>query len=337
MSPEPIIALDGDTAGLRAAMRVIDMALPLLEAGRSVRFALMPEGKDPDDVLKAGGIDAMRALIDASVPMVDLLWRRETERKSFDSPERRAALDAVLRSAVAKITDGSIRGHYVAAIREKRREMFTVPRPNSGFFDKRKKTPVAVDTTRSSTIARVSESQVRTVRESVVLAICLTHSDILHDFETRVETMHFDNDGHKAIHRSILHHMLHPTSDLLAAVSAGFPDGSVEKLMLAPHVRIVPAIRKSEDKELARQALIEELDKLDAERGMQQELADAVHDMESFADEGLTWRLSQASAAKANALKSELDEAQEVGEDRQEMSKHLQNLIDGEVWVKKKK
>lgn len=41
---EPIIALDGDTAGLRAAMRVIDLALPLLEAGKSVRFAIMPEG-----------------------------------------------------------------------------------------------------------------------------------------------------------------------------------------------------------------------------------------------------------------------------------------------------
>jgi len=53
IAPEPIIALDGDTAGIRAAMRTIDIALPLLEAGQSLRFAMMPEGMDPDDLLKS--------------------------------------------------------------------------------------------------------------------------------------------------------------------------------------------------------------------------------------------------------------------------------------------
>ena len=59
IAPEPIIALDGDTAGLRAAYRVIDLALPLLEAGQSLRFAVMPEGQDPDDVIRAGGSSAL--------------------------------------------------------------------------------------------------------------------------------------------------------------------------------------------------------------------------------------------------------------------------------------
>ena len=97
IAPEPIIALDGDKAGLAAAMRVIDNALPLLEAGQSLRFSIMPEGKDPDDLLKERGPEAMQALIDAAIPMVDLLWRRETEGKVFDSPERKAALDKDLR------------------------------------------------------------------------------------------------------------------------------------------------------------------------------------------------------------------------------------------------
>ena len=64
MAPEPVIALDGDTAGLRAAMRLIDLALPLLSAGHSLRFALMPPGADPDDVLRSGGRAAMRRLIE---------------------------------------------------------------------------------------------------------------------------------------------------------------------------------------------------------------------------------------------------------------------------------
>ena len=93
MADEPIIALDGDTAGLRAAHRVIDLALPLLEAGKSLRFALMPEGQDPDDLLRAKGAKAVQALLDQALPMVQLLWRRETEGKVLDSPERKAALD----------------------------------------------------------------------------------------------------------------------------------------------------------------------------------------------------------------------------------------------------
>ena len=96
IAPEPILALDGDTAGLRAAMRVIDIALPLLEAGQSLRFAIMPDGLDPDDLLKQQGKGAMQKLIDDAIPMVQLLWQRETDGKKFDSPERKAALDKAL-------------------------------------------------------------------------------------------------------------------------------------------------------------------------------------------------------------------------------------------------
>jgi DNA primase len=100
---EPIIALDGDTAGIRAAQRVMDLALPLLEAGKSLRFAVMPDGQDPDDLLRAGGPSAMQALLDAARPMVDLLWERETYGKNFDSPERKAALDKALREKLKLI------------------------------------------------------------------------------------------------------------------------------------------------------------------------------------------------------------------------------------------
>jgi DNA primase len=109
---EPIIALDGDTAGIRAALRVIDLALPLLEAGKGLRFAVLPGGLDPDDLIKAQGAGAMQAVLEAAQPMVRLLWNRETEGKIFDSPERKAALDKTLRAALKRIADPSIRSHY---------------------------------------------------------------------------------------------------------------------------------------------------------------------------------------------------------------------------------
>ena len=103
--PEPVIALDGDAAGTKAAMRLIDIALPLLEAGKSLRFCILPEGLDPDDLIRAQGAEAMQKLLESARPMVDLLWQRETEGKIFDSPERRATLDASLRKAVKQIKD----------------------------------------------------------------------------------------------------------------------------------------------------------------------------------------------------------------------------------------
>ncbi|CAN0285963.1 unnamed protein product, partial [Chrysoparadoxa australica] len=129
VSDEPVIALDGDKAGLKAAYRVIDVALPLLEAGKGLRFAIMPEGKDPDDLLRAEGPEAVKTVLDAAMPMVQLLWRQETEGLVLDSPERKAALDKALRARIGKIQDPSLRHHYGEAIKELRFQAFRAQRP----------------------------------------------------------------------------------------------------------------------------------------------------------------------------------------------------------------
>ena len=103
---------------------LVDLALPLIEAGKSLRFCLMPEGLDPDDLIRAGGAGAMRRHLDQAIPMVQLLWRRETEGKSFDSPERKAALDRTLREAIRQVRDPSLRGHYGDEINRLRRTLF---------------------------------------------------------------------------------------------------------------------------------------------------------------------------------------------------------------------
>ncbi|MEZ5684744.1 MAG: hypothetical protein R3D78_02075 [Paracoccaceae bacterium] len=74
---EPIVALDGDAAGQKAALRVVDLALPLLEAGKALRIAMMPAGLDPDDLIKAQGREAMQKVLDGAEPMVKLLWARD--------------------------------------------------------------------------------------------------------------------------------------------------------------------------------------------------------------------------------------------------------------------
>lgn len=77
MAPEPILCFDGDKAGLRAAFRAVERVLPLLKPGHSLRFALLPEGKDPDDLVREEGSAAMRAVLDAARPLAEMVWEKE--------------------------------------------------------------------------------------------------------------------------------------------------------------------------------------------------------------------------------------------------------------------
>ena len=65
MADEPILCFDGDDAGRRAAYRALDLALPLLKPGKSLKFATLPDGQDPDDLARSGGRDAIEDVLSA--------------------------------------------------------------------------------------------------------------------------------------------------------------------------------------------------------------------------------------------------------------------------------
>src|SRR5579885_2683550 len=94
MADEPILCFDGDDAGRRAVYRALDLALPLLKPGRSLKLAMLPDGQDPDDLVRSGGREAAAEVVAAARPLAAMLWARETEGHSFETPERRAALEA---------------------------------------------------------------------------------------------------------------------------------------------------------------------------------------------------------------------------------------------------
>ena len=111
-APEPILAFDGDEAGLRAAHRAARLALPHLKAGYSLRFAFLPTGEDPDSFLKSNGPAQMKKVLDEALPLSQVLWRGETEGKDFSTPERRAGLERALGEVVSAIEDSKIADYY---------------------------------------------------------------------------------------------------------------------------------------------------------------------------------------------------------------------------------
>ena len=129
LADEPILCFDGDKAGLRAAHRAADLALPQLKPGKSLRFALLPAGQDPDDLIRASGAEAMAAILAAARPLVDLVWSRETDSGVFDTPERRAALEARLGEIAREIGDESVRRHYSQAFAERVAAFFPAAEP----------------------------------------------------------------------------------------------------------------------------------------------------------------------------------------------------------------
>jgi len=141
LAPEPVLCFDGDQAGLRAAARALDRALPLLAPGQSLRFALLPQGLDPDDLIRREGRVAMRRVLDSALPLAEMLWRVMTEGADISTPERRAGLEKSIFGKLAKIGDDRVRGFYNRDFRERLYQAFAPRRASGGFQRGRRGTP----------------------------------------------------------------------------------------------------------------------------------------------------------------------------------------------------
>jgi DNA primase len=133
MADEPILCFDGDKAGQKAAWRAADMALPHLAPGKSLRFALLPEGQDPDDLARTGGRGAIEEVIGAARGLVDVIWSREVEGGSFATPERRAALEARINELTGSIRDEVVRRYYRQDLLDRLRQAFAPASAYGGY------------------------------------------------------------------------------------------------------------------------------------------------------------------------------------------------------------
>ena len=199
---EPILCFDGDSAGQKAAFRALDLALPLLEPGHSLRFAFLPDGKDPDDLLRSQGADAVKSVVSQAQGLADVLWARALSLNDRGSPERKAAFERDLRFQVATIKDESVRRHYLDDLRNRFQTLWRGPqtnwsrgatqnRPGSGFSNRfspsgRRLQPWEIPTSASPAL-RAAAGQVKTTdqpsrRADMIVLAVINHPDLLHEF-----------------------------------------------------------------------------------------------------------------------------------------------------------
>jgi DNA primase len=231
MAGEPILCFDGDKAGRKAAFRAIDVALSLIGPGKSLRFALLPEGQDPDDLVRSAGPSAVEEVLKGAKPLAEMLFLRETEGQIFDTPERRAGLERRLRELVATIADEPLRRYYrddmearIAALFGSRRLTYEPRRRDLGergrrrpFGDQGPRLGVATEPLPNPPPPIAAQEAPRDV---AILAIAINHPDLLARHAEEIATLDFSHRRLAGLRDRLLDFAAEPTAESLAAAMA---------------------------------------------------------------------------------------------------------------------
>lgn len=216
MANEPILCFDGDQAGTKAAWRAADLVLPLLKPGKTFRFAMLPDGKDPDDVVKTSGPEAFQAVLDEARPLIDLIWMRETSSSVFDTPERRAELEQRLREITSRIQDESVRRHYQQDMRDRLASFFGSNNRSKGSQQRGEKQPYQAKTakTANNRIAILDSTQKSALvskthgailsREATLLMFAIFHPTLIEEKLDEFVTLDFQTPVMIELHKFLI-------------------------------------------------------------------------------------------------------------------------------------
>jgi DNA primase len=293
----PIICFDGDDAGLAAAGRALDRALPLLKPGRTLQFAFLPPGEDPDDLLKSEGVEAVQRVIGSARPLADTYWDFTVRRSDVSTPDGRARAEAELNEGIKRIADFQVRRHYQEFIRGKVGEWFAraprrdfreggfVPRRKPGEkFPAPKPRPSAELLVRRGRINHVSRSEEKT--EATVVLSMLTHPEIVHDLVEEIGALHL-SPPFDALSAAIIREVERGATDaetLIAKLDAQGLAADARRLMSRSGLRCEPSAHPATE----RPAVIAGLRELIAGLAARTEASETSRELKSALGQGLT-------------------------------------------------
>jgi len=118
VTEEVVFCFDGDRAGRQAAWRALENALPVLREGRQVRFLFLPDGEDPDSLVRAEGAAAFTDRLKSALPLSEYLHDELASKVDMSSLDGRARLAELAKPLVARVPDGVFRALLVRRIAE---------------------------------------------------------------------------------------------------------------------------------------------------------------------------------------------------------------------------
>ena len=315
---------------------MIYTALPHLSHNRSLRFCLLPEGMDPDDLIAQRGADAMKSLVDNSMPLHQMLWLSETRGRQVNSPEKRAGLQAKLNAAIEKIPDGNLRKQYFSEFKSMMWKAFGNPQNRTqrkiGGADS---DGMPLNETKSSQLAQIAAKRGsnESVRVAVILGICLNYPSLIAEFEGQLEELVPSIDDYAEILGMVLKRAdISDPAEFKSSVASGAGEKKVERLLSQRNLAILPAIANPGCLEQARTVLEEEIRKLFADRSAREALREARMDIETDAKfamsciKGARADLRNARSISRAGLESELQAAPVDEEDRKNIDDILARI-----------
>lgn len=195
LAQEPILCFDGDAAGQKAAARGVERVLPILKPGLSLRFAYLPQGQDPDDLIRGpsngGGAGAMRQVLERAQPLVEALWTEILAGRDLDTPERRSGFRRDMLAAIGRIADKGVMEDYRQEVFRRFDHMFARPgQENTGRSPERAKRPGREypreagqphnPLNKGGIAPRRGTAGVKKLPFEVLLSVLINHPDLLH-------------------------------------------------------------------------------------------------------------------------------------------------------------
>ncbi|MHA1547207.1 MAG: DNA primase [Alphaproteobacteria bacterium] len=302
LTPEPVLCFDGDEAGTRAAHRAADLTLEMLTPGFSLRFAFLPPGLDPDDMVRGQGVDALSDILAAARPLVDVLWSREAETAVLETPEQRAALEKTLEALVRRIGDEKVQRHYQQEIRQRLAALWAGGQDRAAGGQARQRgnkfgarAPMRVSqSVRQSTLAQAGATGAMTRREALIVFALINHPGLVEHNVEEIAELEFTSRELETLKQQIveacvaeialdrtalkghlrdqgfanlldrLEKMVGSGGDWFVRVDAGFEDAQIGwRHVLARQNKAVPLARELKE---AEQALASETTPLNMER-----------------------------------------------------------------------
>jgi DNA primase len=282
----------------------------------------------------------------APVPLVEMLWRRETGRATLDTPERRAALDKRLKEALGRIADAGVRNHYAAELRTRRAALLRPapqplgprqPRRGTGGRGRRAWEAIATrpapETLGSDLARRSAVRDAARIRESAILLIALRHPLALGSVEAALETMTCTAPETGRIRDALLD-ALHGGEDA-AALAERLGGDPIAQLERVPQARAHPMARPGCDPDAVALVLGEAIHRHQTQLSHALELAEARRDLSDAGDEAWTARLRQANLERSTADSDAVSRSADAMERSEESV--FQHMLDAELWRRRKK
>jgi DNA primase len=184
----PILCFDGDAAGIRAAYRSAEKALPYLKAGNSLKFLSLPKGHDPDSYVQEYGLETFKKQFGSATPLSELIWNILIEETNPTTPENVALLKKKIFETCQRINDSTINTYY------KRYLMQSLSSIEKSLSFKSKV---------SSPQKTVPSSS---IQQRILLATFLAFPKLVEEFEEAFATLTFSSNALEALQQEILNY-----------------------------------------------------------------------------------------------------------------------------------